>query len=101
MGSGDHAGAEGLLTRAMELDARNPQGMAAWARLHLARGDHAQALEWAQRAVQRRPRRAKYHVLLGDVLLASGDADGARRAWRSALERDSDNRDARRRLREN
>jgi Flp pilus assembly protein TadD len=95
---GDLDLAEATLDRAWELDPRNPQAMAGYGRLYLARGNAERAVVWARRAVKRRSRRAPYHVLYGDALALDGNLAGARKAWRRALSVDPSNRAARARL---
>ena len=90
--------AEPLYRRALELDPRNHYAMLGLARILLARGDAREAIPLAEGAVRRRPRRAPYHVFLGDVRRAAGDAAGATAAWEAALERDPGDRVARARL---
>jgi Flp pilus assembly protein TadD len=90
--------AEATLDRAWELDPQNPQAMAGYAKLFLAKKEAERAVKWATRAASRRPKRAAYHVLLGDALQMNGDIAGARRAWRKALSVDRRNRTARARL---
>jgi Tfp pilus assembly protein PilF len=68
--------------------------MAALARYYLATDDATLAVEWAEKAVRRRRRRASYQVLLAEAFTASGDASGARQAYRRALELDPNNRAA-------
>ena len=89
---------EPLYRRALELDPRNHYAMLGLARILLARGDAREAIPLAEGAVRRRPRRAPYHVFLGDVRRAAGDAAGATAAWEAALERDPGDRVARARL---
>ena len=90
--------AEATLDRAWELDPKNPQAMAGYASLYLAKKDGAAALKWAKQAVRRRSRRAEYHILYGDALRLEGNLDAARRAWRKALSVDPENKRARARL---
>lgn len=90
--------AEDLYRRALEIDPRHHHAMVGLARLLLARGAASEALPYAEAAVQRRPRRAAYRVLLGDIRQAAGDSSGAREAWEQALALDPTNRDARARL---
>ncbi|MCZ6806720.1 MAG: tetratricopeptide repeat protein [Deltaproteobacteria bacterium] len=96
--SGELDRAEATLDRAWELDAKNPQAMAGYATLYLRAKDGDRAVEWAQRAVAKRPRRAPYKVLLGDAFMLRGDVRRANKAWRKALAQDPDNRAARSRL---
>ena len=97
---GELAAAEAILERAWALDDKNPQAMAAFAELHIAKQNPSQAVVWAEIAVQKRPRRAQYHLIYGDALQLSGDTDAAKKAWRKTLQLDSGNRAARRRLRD-
>ncbi|MGB8332353.1 MAG: tetratricopeptide repeat protein [Polyangiales bacterium] len=90
--------AEATLDRAWELDPKNPQAMAGYATLYLAKKDGERAKIWAKRAVRKRPRRAEYHILYGDALELQGDTERARKAWRKALSIDPRNAAARSRL---
>jgi DNA-binding response OmpR family regulator len=90
--------AENLYRRALALDPQNHYAMIGLARLLVARGAAADAVPLAEAAVRRRPRRAAYRVLLGDVRQAAGDSTGAREAWEQALDLEPDNREARARL---
>jgi len=92
--------AEATLDRAWELDPKNPQAMAGYASLFIARNDGARAAKWAKKAVRKRGRRAEYHVLYGDALRLDGDTEAARKAWRKALLVDPENRAAKARLAE-
>lgn len=64
----------------------------------LAQGKGAAALPYAEQIVHKRPKRAPYRVLLGDVKLATGDRAGAIAAFQDALRIEPTNRDAKRRL---
>ncbi|MBW1760736.1 MAG: hypothetical protein JRI98_02835 [Deltaproteobacteria bacterium] len=90
--------AEATLDRAWELDPKNPQAMAGYASLFLAKKNGERAAKWAKKAARKRPRRAEYHILLGDALQLEGDASAARKAWRKALSVDPQNKAARARL---
>jgi len=90
--------AEATLDRAWELDPKNPQAMAGYARLYIAKKEGDRAAKWAKKAVRKRSRRAEYHILYGDALQLEGDTDAARKAWRKALSVDPENRAARARL---
>jgi predicted negative regulator of RcsB-dependent stress response len=92
--------AEATLDRAWELDPRNPQAMAGYAALYVAKKDGERALKWAKKAVRKRSRRSEYHVLYGDALQLEGDSEGAQKAWRKALKVDPENKAARSRLNE-
>jgi hypothetical protein len=90
--------AEATLDRAWELDPSNPQAMAGYAALYVAKKDGERAVKWAKKAVRRRSRRAEYHVLYGDALQLQGESDAAEKAWRKALKVDPENKAARSRL---
>ncbi len=92
--------AEATLDRAWELDAKNPQAMAGYARLYVAKKDGERAETWALRALKKRSRRPQYHVLYGDALALQGRDEEAERAWRKALSLDPENRAAKTRLAE-
>jgi Flp pilus assembly protein TadD len=96
--SGQLSLAEATLDRAWELDPKNPQAMAGYAALFVAKKDPGRATKWAKKAVRKRPRRAEYHVLYGDALQLEDDTDAARKAWRKALSIDPNNRAAKARL---
>ena len=57
-----------------------------------------EAIPFIENAIRRRGRRAEYRVLLGDARRDAGDLEGARAAWRQALEIDPDDRTAHERL---
>lgn len=90
--------AEATLDRAWELDPKNPQAMAGYARLYLARKDADRAARWAKKAVRKRSKRPQYHILYGDALKLQGNDSQARAAWRRALQVDPGNKTARSRL---
>lgn len=90
--------AEATLDRAWELDPSNPQAMAGYATLYIAKKDGERAVKWANKAVRKRSRRAEYHVLYGDALELEGQSEAAQQAWRKALKIDPDNKAARSRL---
>jgi Flp pilus assembly protein TadD len=90
--------AEATLDRAWELDPRNPQAMAGYATLYIAKKDGERAMKWAKKAVRKRPRRVEYHILYGDALRLGGDTEAARKAWRKALSIEPGNKAARSRL---
>jgi tetratricopeptide (TPR) repeat protein len=90
--------AEATLDRAWELDPKNPQAMAGYARLYIAKKEGDRAAKWAKKAVRKRSRRAEYHVLYGDALQLQGDTDAARKEWRKALSLDPGNKATQARL---
>ena len=92
--------AEATLDRAWELDPKNPQAMAGYATLYIAKNDGPRAVKWAKKAVQKRARRVEYHILYGDALRLNGNLGAARNAWRRALSVEPRNKTARARLAE-
>ena len=58
----------------------------------------AEAVPYARKIVQRRPKRVPYRLLLGDLLLMTGDQAGAHAEWKQALELDPGNAEIERRL---
>jgi predicted negative regulator of RcsB-dependent stress response/CheY-like chemotaxis protein len=90
--------AEATLDRAWELDPKNPQAMAGYATLYIAKKDGARAAKWAKKAVRKRSRRAEYHILYGDALKLKGETEAARKSWRKALSLDPENKAAQARL---
>lgn len=99
MAEKDFGRAQARLEMATDKDASAHRVMAAWAHYYLAKGKPAQAKEWAEKALARRGRRAKYHVLMGDVYQALGEEGAARASYRRALSIEPDNGAARRGLR--
>ncbi len=97
--AGDVARAEDLLARAERFDPNSHRALAVRSRVQLAKGDAASAVQWAERALARRPRRAAYMVLLADALAAAGNRSRARRYYRRALAIEPNNGRARRGLR--
>ena len=95
---GELALAEATLDRAWELDPKNPQAMAGYATLYLAKKDGERAEKWALRALRKRSRRAQYHILHGDALAQQGKTEQARKAWRQALSLKPNSKAARSRL---
>ncbi|MFO0686853.1 MAG: tetratricopeptide repeat protein [Sandaracinus sp.] len=90
--------AETLLRRALTVDPREHHAALALAELLMHRHAPAEAVPLYELVVRRRPGRAEYRVDLGDARRDAGDAEGARAAWREALEIDPDNADAHERL---
>ncbi len=90
---GDAAGAQASLRRAIELDDENYEAMASLAALLIA-GDSPspaaaeEAVNLANRAVRRRARVGRYHLIYGDARAAAGDRRGASRSWSRAEEVD-------------
>ncbi len=91
--------AETIYRRVLTLDPENPRATAAMARVHLDRGEHAQAVLFAQRLVRLRPLYPANYVFLGDVFEAAGNHNAAIRAWSRSLELNPRWSSARERLR--
>lgn len=65
-------------------DALDPASAAERAQLHIARNEHAIALQYALEAVTAQPRNASHQALLGEAYALNGDRTAARRAFRRA-----------------
>ena len=95
----DFATAEQMFVAVLERDRNENHSMAGLAQVYLSRHDAARALELAEGAVHRRPRRAAYRLILGDAHALAGDRDAARAQWRQALQIEPNNAEAIGRLR--
>lgn len=62
------------------------RALAGLTEVHLARGEHGDALLGATSLVRQRPNRAQYHVILGDAYVGLGRPDKAQSAWQRAAE---------------
>jgi hypothetical protein len=85
------ATAEEAATRYEAVLARDPHNavaMRSLARAKIAMGDYADAVTWARRATQSRPRHAPSWGTLGDALRRTGDEAGAQAAYDRARELD-------------
>ena len=80
---------------AVVLDDTHAASHAELARILLDADEAEGAREHAERASRLRRRRADYHVLVAQTRAATGDAPGARRAYRRAFDLDPTNEDAR------
>jgi tetratricopeptide (TPR) repeat protein/DNA-binding response OmpR family regulator len=87
----DYAQADRLYRRAILLDPLNATAAAGLARVLLVMNETQAALHWAKRAVALEPRAADLHVMLGDVLEKTGDAQSARSEWKAAYDIDPHN----------
>lgn len=83
---GDVSAAKEKLQQAMELDPKSARPAAALARILMDDGEGEASIKWAREAVNRRPRRAQLHLLLGDTLMQHGKERDARAAWKRASE---------------
>jgi tetratricopeptide (TPR) repeat protein/DNA-binding NarL/FixJ family response regulator len=91
----DHANAERYFRRAAALDPRSWEGPYGIARALLELEKASLAAGYAKQATELGPEIARAHVLLGDVLTATGDQRGAETAWRKALDLDPTDPEAR------
>jgi hypothetical protein len=90
--------AESAYLSALKALPRYPRAMAGLTRVHLERRAPVEALRWAKKLVERRPRSGRNQLLLGDAHKLMGQKGRARRAWRKAAA--YGNRIARQRLKD-
>jgi len=76
--------AEAKYLQALGLFPQYPRALAGVVRVHLTRGDGAEAVRWAERLVVMQPNRSNNQLLLGDAYALSGKAEDARRHWRKS-----------------
>lgn len=76
--------AEAKYLQAIGLFPEYPRAIAGVVRVHLTRGDGAEAVRWAERLVAMQPNRSNNQLLLGDAYSLSGKATDARRHWRKS-----------------
>ncbi|WP_404371929.1 tetratricopeptide repeat protein [Corallococcus coralloides] len=93
---GDFAGAQAAYKLAVSLNADNPEAAFQAARVgrELAQ-DPQEVLKLAQRAVELKPGRADYQLLLAQLLLVAGQKKQAKHHFEDVLRLDPDNADAR------
>jgi hypothetical protein len=94
----DPSAARELFEQVRTVDNVNPHAHAGLAAALLKLKQPATALSHAQAAARLRPKRAHYHVVLGDVLAALGRQEEAQAAWNRALEVDPNDTQAAARL---
>ena len=90
--------AERRYLSALRLRQNNARALTGLALCHIAQREGGKALTYARRLVRSRSRSAGAQVILGDALKLSGDRDGARSAYRRALQLNPRHRGARSRL---
>lgn len=76
--------AEKLFHRALELDGRNQVAIVGLADLYFERGRYRKALEFARRAVELGPNKARHHLILGDAHFKVLEYAKARQAYEKA-----------------
>ncbi|MGE6759584.1 tetratricopeptide repeat protein [Corallococcus interemptor] len=94
--SGDFAGAQAAYKLAVSLNGDNPEAAYQAARVGRELTQDAQeVLKLAQRAVELKPGRADYQLLLAQVLLVAGQKKQAKHHFEEVVRLDPDNADAR------
>lgn len=76
--------AEAKYLQALGLFPEYPRAVAGVVRVHLTRGDGAEAVRWAERLVKMQANRSNNQLLLGDAYALSGKQRDARRHWRKS-----------------
>ncbi len=84
LSSGLRKDAEEMFKRALTYDPNNAQALAAMYGIEAARGNHDEALEYAERLVANAPQRAEHHIRVGDASMKLGEYADARRAYQRA-----------------
>jgi predicted negative regulator of RcsB-dependent stress response len=90
--------AEALLRQALAKDPQDHHAMELLARALMDQDRGQEALPFARKIVQRRPRRIPYRLLLGDLLLMVGDEAHAKLEWEEARKLAPDDPQIKRRL---
>jgi tetratricopeptide (TPR) repeat protein len=85
LAAGNVADAEDMFERALTYDPNNMAALQGMYGIAARRGQHDEALEFAERMVANAPQRAQAHVLAGDAAFALGQIDDARRSWGRAV----------------
>jgi len=83
--------AENYLKRAIQIDDRDPDQFIYLALAEMERGELAQAGQNAERAIQRGPASPGFHLVLGKILEAGGDRNGAFGEYKAELASHPDN----------
>ena len=90
--------AETLLLRALKQAPGDLTSTTLLTQAYIAQHHGPEAQESAEKLVEKRPKRAVFHVLLGDARRLSGDRAGAIESFRTALKLDPGSREAKQRL---
>jgi predicted negative regulator of RcsB-dependent stress response len=94
----DPQGAETLVRQVLAKDPQDHHAMELLAHALMDQDRGAEALPYARKIVQRRPRRVAYRLLLGDLLLMVGEGSSARAEWLEASKIAPDDPQIKRRL---
>jgi predicted Zn-dependent protease len=86
LASDDSVGAEAAARKVLASDPQSLPATEILARALVDQERGKDALPFARKLVQRAGKRVPYRLLLGDVLLMTGDEAAARREWERALE---------------
>jgi Flp pilus assembly protein TadD len=86
LASDDAAGAEAAARKALASEPQSVPATELLARALVEQDRGKDALPFARKLVQRAGKRVPFRLLLGDVLLMTGDEASARREWERALE---------------
>jgi tetratricopeptide (TPR) repeat protein len=84
----DYVGAEKSLTEGLKLNEASPEGHYELAKSYSATGKWQEAQAHVEKAISLQPNFASAHVLLGNVLLRKGDANGALSQFKEYLKID-------------
>lgn len=95
---GDLDGAQRYYEDVAAHDPTNTRALAGLARVHRARGELDDAVRYATMLVERRADHPANFVLLGDLLVLTGDREGGRAVYQTAADRFPNNVTARERL---
>jgi hypothetical protein len=98
LASDDAEGAEEAARKALAAEPQNLPAIEVLVRALVDQGRGADALPFARKLVQRAGKRVPFRLLLGDVLLMTGDEAAAKSEWQRALELAPEDAEIQRRL---
>ncbi|MBN1655598.1 MAG: tetratricopeptide repeat protein [Deltaproteobacteria bacterium] len=98
LANGNLDDAETLFRAVLNQEPDEHHAMEGLVKISLKRGKAKEALPLVQRIVEKRPKRAAYRVLYGDVLAMLGNTQAAKEQFGEALRFSPDNKEAKRRL---
>jgi Flp pilus assembly protein TadD len=81
---GDFRNAESAFHRALSFDRGNATALAGLGELHFEQGAYQKAVQYAQKAVARSPKSARYRIILGDAYFKILGYESARREYEKA-----------------